>query len=246
MKSFTSLSLALLALLASVSSKNIQGAEKAVNFRHFNGYTGASQTGVHYDFLTYNPDLNLIGLDNQIRSACQTGIWMLYENIDYNYLTSGAVCVQPAVGDCFDLSAACFGTVSSLRYAGSDDGLNDNFYNLYEGVSFQGLEYKGNNTSTDVGSLDEKVSSVILSGTERWTFFTGPGFTGGSVCAIPDDQYIGSDGTILNFGLFETLNELSLFDGGIRSLIKGCFSDTVVSAKAVKAKRADQAAARGL
>ncbi|XP_018024677.1 uncharacterized protein LOC108680375 [Hyalella azteca] len=245
MKSFASFSLALLAVLVSVSAGKTERAAKATSLRHYMGYTGPSQTGVHFDFLTYDADLNLVGLDNQIRSACQAGLWMVYENIEYNYFEPGNVCIVPALEDCFDLSAACSGMVSSLRYAGSSEGMNDDFYNMYGAINYQGLEFKGNNTSRDVGILQGDVSSVIVSGTGSWTFYTDREFNGASVCVVPDSKYLGSDGTALNYGLFQNLGELGLSDGGIGSLIKGCFSDTVVSAEAVRAKR-EAAASAGL
>ncbi|KAF2348302.1 hypothetical protein FHG87_020943, partial [Trinorchestia longiramus] len=65
-----------------------------------------------------------------------------------------------------------FAQASSLRYAGSPYGLDDNYYNLYEGEYFQGTELRGNVDKTDLGDLDQKVSSLIITGQSEWTIYT--------------------------------------------------------------------------
>ncbi|XP_018024688.1 uncharacterized protein LOC108680386 [Hyalella azteca] len=241
MKTFAGLSLAFVAVLSVVSNGNCEGTERATNYRYFHGYAESNQGGVNYDFLTYSPDLSLVNMDNAIKSACQIGLWILYDNIEYNHYTSGTVCYGLAVDTCFELPSLCSAQTSSLRFAGSPYGLNEPYFNLYEGKDFQGIEFRGNHTTSSVAFLDMDVSSLIITGVDGWTLFTGPEFTGGSVCAIPDILFQGADGTVINYGTFSTLSDLSLADNSIRSLKQGCHSDTVVSAKAVKDKREKEA-----
>jgi hypothetical protein len=59
-----------------------------------------------------------------------------------------------------------------VRYAGSPYGLNDDYYNLYEGTGFRGKEFRGNTNAANLGELDMAVSSLVVTGQAAWTFFT--------------------------------------------------------------------------
>ncbi|XP_018018285.1 uncharacterized protein LOC108674824 [Hyalella azteca] len=168
MKMFTGLSLAFVAVLSLVSEGNCDGTENATNSHYFHAYTDA---GDDYKFTTNVPDLSVYNMDNRITRACQTGLWLLYSNTDYDYYEPGFGTCEPATG--IDICADMGGCMraSSLRYAGSPYGLNEPYYNLYSSGAFVGLEFAGNHTTPTVDNPNMKAYSVIISGTDSWTLF---------------------------------------------------------------------------
>ncbi|XP_018025708.1 uncharacterized protein LOC108681212 [Hyalella azteca] len=171
-------------------------------------------------------------MDNAITRACQTGFWLLYDNIGYN---TASTCLSIDIDTCSDLGSCS--KPSSLRFAGSPYVFNEPYFNLYHGEAYTGEEFAGNRTTSSIG--DMVAYSIIITGVDSWTLFEGSDFTGFRVCAVPDQVYVGADGTVINYGEFFMLYELNL--RYINSLKQGCHSDTVVSAKAVKDKREKEA-----
>ncbi|XP_018020228.1 uncharacterized protein LOC108676624 [Hyalella azteca] len=100
---------------------------------------------------------------------------------------------------------------------------------MYEGTSFRGEEFRGDEDAAQLGDLDLAVSSIIVTGQAAWTFYTGLDYTGASVCVYAD--HTSTDGSIdLDYARFENLSELGLPDNSIRSVARGCFSERVVGA----------------
>ncbi|XP_018007393.1 uncharacterized protein LOC108665176 isoform X2 [Hyalella azteca] len=205
------------------SEKGVAGAD---DFRYLTGYAGLNQTGAHYQFTEYMPDLSVVQMDNTIESSCGVGYWLLYDEVDYDPLTNETEChFRPY--ECGNWSPQCQNMVSSLRYAGSPYGLNDDYYNLYEGTIFRGKEFRGNTNAADLGDLDMAVSSLIVTGQSAWTFYTDVNLTGSDVCVYADEHY--TYGTIdLDYALVQDMEKLGLPDNSIRSVARGCLSDRVL------------------
>ncbi|XP_018013013.1 uncharacterized protein LOC108670071 isoform X3 [Hyalella azteca] len=204
--------------------KGVAGAD---DFRYLTGYAGLGLSGIHHQFTEYTPDLSTVQMDNTIESACGTGFWLFYDAT--NYAMDSISCSWHLVNHCGNWSTYCQNMVSSLRYAGSPHGLNNNYYNLYEGTSFRGEEFRGDEDAAQLGDLDLAVSSLIVTGQAAWTFYTGLDFTGATVCVYADETTTNS-GIDLDFARIENLSELGLPDNSIRSVARGCFSERVVGA----------------
>ncbi|XP_018013012.1 uncharacterized protein LOC108670071 isoform X2 [Hyalella azteca] len=210
------------------STQGWKGVEGADDFRDLTGYADLGLSGIHHQFTKYTPDLSAVQMDNTIESSCGTGLWLLYDATNYA-LDSSAVCLWHAVNYCSNWAAYCQNMVSSVRYAGSPHGLNNDYYNLYEGTSFRGDEFRGDEDAAQLGDLDLAVSSLIVTGQAAWTFYTGLDFTGATVCVYADETNTNS-GIDLDFARIENLSELGLPDNSIRSVARGCFSERVVGA----------------
>ncbi|XP_018007389.1 uncharacterized protein LOC108665172 [Hyalella azteca] len=195
--------------------------------RYFIGYAGLNYTGAHYQFIDYMPDLSEVQMDNTIESSCATGVWNLYNAVNYDLNSNESRCIFIGINWCGNWITQCQNMVSSLRYTGSPYGLNDDYYNLYEGTSFRGREFRGNTNAADLGDLDMAVSSLVVTGQSAWTFYTDVNFTGSNVCVYADEHY--ANGSIhLDFARFYTMDELGMADNSIRSVARGCLSDRVL------------------
>jgi hypothetical protein len=82
----------------------------------------------------------LSGYNNDFESGCFQGIWMLYDEEDYNYFDFNAPAYYAwGVNDCFNFGD--FGNqASSLRFSGAPDGFEYDTINFYEGHYFMGDE----------------------------------------------------------------------------------------------------------
>ncbi|XP_018007390.1 uncharacterized protein LOC108665173 [Hyalella azteca] len=213
-------------LLFAAATLSERGAVGADDFRYVTGYAGPNYTGVHYQFTDYTPDLSVVQMDNTIQSACGVGIWMLYDTADYDLDHAwSVVCRYMAASWCASMGTAC--NTSSLRYAGSPYGLNDNYYNLYEDTIYRGKEFRGNTNASDVGDLDMDVSSLVVTGQSPWTFYTGLHYTGANVCVYPYRHSTNND-IHLDFAYYDKMDYLGMPDNSIRSVARGCLSDRVL------------------
>ncbi|XP_018015238.1 uncharacterized protein LOC108672123 [Hyalella azteca] len=190
------------------------------DLRYLKAHNDYDPDGPYHEFLDYSPDLSVQGMDNSIRRVCLAGQWLLYDEHYY----SGFKAFFSDVNQCHNLSSSY--SISSLRYAGSPYGLDDVYYNLYEGDLWTGNEFKGNTNTPNVANLDMKVSSLSISGQSPWTFFTGLQYAGEAVCVYP--TYVTNNGGILlHHNSIPTITNLGLSDNSIRSVAKGCLTDNV-------------------
>ncbi|XP_018020069.1 uncharacterized protein LOC108676499 [Hyalella azteca] len=195
--------------------------------RYITAYTGLNSTGAHYHFTGYVPDLSEMQMNDSISSACGTGIWILYDGMNYSSNPTGYFCSTPAVSKCWNYKDVCQ-KGSSLRYAGSPYGLNDDYYNLYEDNDFHGKEFKGNTNAADLGDLDQAVSSLIVIGQSAWTFYSGQDFTGVSVCVYTNATVTNAD---IELDFIILMDMLGLPDNSIRSVARGCLGELVAGAE---------------
>lgn len=216
------------------SNKPSDGIVKGPGFARV--FSEFGEAGLFYDFTEYVPDLRVYDFDNIIRSACQTGLWFYYGEIEYNQ-SPGSVYWMHGIEYCGDMPINYADQTSSLRYAGSPFALNEDSFTLYEGEFFTGSEFWGNEDYyNSLDYLDQMASSLVLTGLSPWTFFTGLDYTGLALCVYPStDHDVGEDGSTIDFGIFASFNELGFDDDVIRSAAKGCFSETVVRAPPLEA-----------
>ncbi|XP_053640590.1 uncharacterized protein [Cherax quadricarinatus] len=186
-------------------------------------FSSKAQNGEWYDFNEPVPDLASYSFDNTIESATVTGMWIFYEETDYNAFNAGFVYWIHGIDFSTDFDSQYSNTASSLRYAGSAFDLNEDSWTVYTGQGFTEGALFGNTDASTLGRFSGEVSSIIVTGTSDWTFYQGEGFTGSSVCLTPDIHHT-SDVRRFDVGIFPTPSDFDLTDNSIRSVRKGCHS----------------------
>ena len=67
--------------------------------------------------------------------------------------------------------------------------------------------------------------SVIVTGPDAWTIYSGDNYTGYSVCLYSgSDTAVSPSGQKISYGLFPTADYLGVVGSNIRSARKGCYS----------------------
>ena len=67
--------------------------------------------------------------------------------------------------------------------------------------------------------------SVIVSGPDAWTIYSGDNYSGASVCLYSgSDSAVSPSGQTIQYGLFPTADYLGVVGSSIRSVRKGCYS----------------------
>ncbi|MDK2413019.1 hypothetical protein QHH03_28435, partial [Aphanizomenon sp. 202] len=199
-------------------------------------YSEPGLNGFYQLFTDYAPDLLSFNFDNAISSVYQTGMWLYYENVQFNQ-ASGKVYWVHGIEITVDFPLEYSKMCSSLKFVGSADYMNVDTWTVYEGPIFTGSEYYGEADAANLGSLTDQGSSIILTGTSPWTFYDGNNWTGSSLCLYPNtDQDVGSQGQVLNFGIYPKVQDLGITDNTIGSVRKGCWSKNVARAEPLKAE----------
>ncbi|XP_050728585.1 uncharacterized protein LOC127004613 isoform X2 [Eriocheir sinensis] len=193
--------------------------------------------GGSYDYFAGNEwDLSQTYVDNDIESVNQTGMWIYYENYNFNGDEPGLVYFGHGIDIVANFPGKFANRASSLSSAGSYARLNADTITLYEGTSFTGkllsIEYYPDQPSLyDVAG---KVSSFIVVGTSPWTIYTGEDYTGNYWCVYATERDTSSDGRVLDVGMFPSIEEAGIPDNSIQSVRKGCWGKRVAKAPELK------------
>ncbi|KAK4294864.1 hypothetical protein Pmani_032543 [Petrolisthes manimaculis] len=148
-------------------------------------WAGGQYSGTHYEFQTSNPHLGSIDFDNTIESIRVTGVWLFYDHEVYNtnHPDPTDMFWSYGINYALNIPSEYQNTATSLRPAGCV-GINDDCWNVYEGLYFAARTFAGSAEMSDLSFLDFDVSSIILTGKSAWTFcesvttecFTSPQF----------------------------------------------------------------------
>ncbi|XP_069996874.1 uncharacterized protein [Penaeus vannamei] len=201
-------------------------------------YSEAAQNGPHKIFTHYTPDLSEFDYDNAIKSVHQTGMWVYYENVQYNQ-QPGRVYWVHGIEISADFSSDYSYMASSLKFVGSPDGVDADAFTVYEGTAFTGNEFYSESDATDLGPLTRKGSSIAITGTSPWTFYSDNGWSGRHMCLYPSIHDEGPNGEALNFGLYPNVEDIGIIDNSIGSVRKGCWfpsEDEPLKAQPLKAE----------
>ncbi|XP_018020009.1 uncharacterized protein LOC108676448 [Hyalella azteca] len=218
----------LCSLLVLASSSPIEGVTaRPDDFRYLTAYSEPDSIGENYTFYEYTPELSVVMMNNVIDSVCATGFWILYDSI--NYIDRFVSCIYHGVSACATFAPACQNRASSLRYAGSPYGLNNDYYNLYQEIYLGGEEFRGEKDAADLGDFDLTISSLVVTGQSAWTFYRGLNYTGLPMCMYPDGHYT-NDGIDIDYGFIFDMSEFGWPDNSIRSVRRGCHVQNVVRA----------------
>ncbi|CAL8123266.1 unnamed protein product [Orchesella dallaii] len=169
----------------------------------------------------YAPDLSTGGFSNKAVWICIRGTLLLYEEPNYN--KNGGKLVEFIFwGENYCTSLkALLGKASSLRFAGDMTDLRNPSMTLYEHINFQGRE---DYITTRVSLPKEpwvNHASMIITGNSNWTIVDGANYRGYWLCFYFSRAAEDFPAPVM----IKNLNELRLFHGNIRSVIKGCPSN---------------------
>ncbi|XP_068226229.1 uncharacterized protein [Palaemon carinicauda] len=197
-------------------------------------YSRTDGRGNYVDIYQYIPDLYGTGYNDDIESVYQTGMWMYYENNNYNTKYSGRVYFAHGIGLGVNFPRSFKNAASSIRFAGNRNYPGANTWIAYEGDYFTGQQFYGETDAYSLEYLDLKVSSFIITGSVPWTIYSGQSFTGDTRCVYPNEHDTGYAGDYLNFGIYPTMSDIGIRDNTIRSVRMGCWSNNVVKSSKVK------------
>lgn len=180
-------------------------------------YSGKESTGEYICYSqTYVPHLQNNNFDNKANSFCATGIYLFYDYPNYNDGVNAQMeYVFGPNNYCGDFKNLA-GKASSVRFAGDPKNYRTDSLTLYHGSYFQGEEeyLLGNTPNLNIGST---ASSFILTGSQPFTLYDQPNYLGNSVCIYPPKSDNWTPALIWD------TNSVSVPNGTIRSVRKGCF-----------------------
>merc|ERR1711962_1264000 len=189
-------------------------------------YTLTDAGGAMINLTDYNHDLSLIGFDNMIQSVCGQGVWLLYEDRNYNgesendwehwteVFTSGTY-------TCHNLPSTHFGKLSSVRYAGSGD-LAEDTLTLYHGYNFDGGEALFLKDEDDLADMNNEPSSLVITGCTAWTLYQHEYYQGITICA--EVHPIGGD---LCSAAYD-LRDVGFPNNRLSSIRRGCYAEKTI------------------
>jgi len=192
------------------------------------GKNAGSQTADCYDYpnsggdritvVDYISDLAEYWWDNKVESCCFTGIWLLYDGVNYNSENPDASDWW-VYGDnyCTDVPQGFKNKASSIRYTGSPDNWRQDSVNLYFQEYFIGEE-EFTYSDKETLNYDNRAQSVLVTGCSPWTLYEFPSFSGRAVCVYPEDSSKCSP------GFYSTRQSLGPVAGTVSSVRKGCYA----------------------
>ncbi|XP_063598576.1 uncharacterized protein LOC134775064 [Penaeus indicus] len=198
-------------------------------------HTEAAQNGPFITFTDYAPDLNEYDYDNAIKSVYQTGMWVYYENVQYNQ-QPGRVYWVHGIEISADFPSDYSYMASSLKFVGSPETMDADGFTVFEGTAFTGSEFYSESDAADLGPLTRRGSSIIITGTSPWTFYSDNYWSGRHMCLFPNIHDEGTNGEVLNFGMYPNVEDLGIMDDSIGSVRKGCWIPSEVEAEPLKAE----------
>jgi len=176
------------------------------------------QSGYRFHATDYAPSLRAYNWDNRITSCCFTGIWMLYDEEDYNeYSTNAATWWAHGINNCIDVPQQFRNAASSLRFTGAPDDFLYDTLNLYFSDFFIGDE-EFMYTDMPLLNYDNRAMSLIVTGCTPWTLYQYDHFEGDAMCVFP------SSSTDCTPGYYTTSQALSTLAGQVSSARKGCLA----------------------
>jgi len=167
------------------------------------------------------PDLRRYNFDKRAVSCIFNGIFILYEN--YNYNPNGKAAVYAETwGDNYNVNLNDFANkASSVRVVGDPIRYKRDTFNTYQYEYYQGSEqyFYQDATYTQVDNFGR---SVIVTGCNPWTVYEYQNYGGQAACFYPADT------VKCEPGFFITESKMFGMSGKISSVRRGCFSHNKV------------------
>ncbi|CAL8072530.1 unnamed protein product [Orchesella dallaii] len=212
-------SIALIGLIAgAITLASCQLNQRAVLYDELNG-------GGNYMIVPeqYADDLGSTAFDNRVRSVCVTGIWLFYQDTDYN--SDGPRGMEYVFGrDNFCTNIRTLpNAISSLRFAGASTNFADDTFTLYQFDYFQGEEEYLTTEASNLNLVGDH-KSIIITGKVNWVVYDQPNFQGNSICLVVPEA--GNERPAPAF--ISDLSSEGIPHGSIRSVRKGCSINATV------------------
>merc|ERR1711970_153062 len=190
-------------------------------------YTLTDKGGAMINLTDYGHNLDTYGFDDMIQSYCGQGIWLLYEDRDYNGHTGNDFSHWTETfisGEykCHNMPSTQHGQLSSLRYAGSGS-LTDDTITLYHGFFFDGGEALFLKDEDNLSDMNNDPSSFVITGCTPWTLYQHRYYEGFAICVETWDIGNGICG-----GAFE-VTEVGMPNNALSAIRKGCYSDKTIT-----------------
>ncbi|XP_043236687.1 uncharacterized protein LOC122389072 isoform X2 [Amphibalanus amphitrite] len=214
-------------------SAALAGASGQVVTPWLDGYSGQHQTG---SLITYHDSASSLGGWNDVmRSACINGFWVFFEHDQFNY-DAGRVLWSYGFNYCFTFKADFDQQTSSIRRVGDYYDAAADSLSLYEGTYFSGKQVFTESYLSTIGTA-YGYQSVIVTGPDAWTIYSGDNYTGYSVCLYSgSDSAVSPSGQKITYGLFPTADYLGVVGSDIRSARKGCYSGVTLRGQPLTAE----------
>jgi len=213
--------------LASVNGSLVEysGTEAPPSGQYIQLYSGEKQTGASITITEYSHDLSVQGWDDLARSFCAVGVWILYDNPNYNlghdfFESWSEVSINSERG-CHEIPATHHGKLSSVRFAGTGD-LHDESATLYHGYFHMGGEDLIIRDMDELGDFERQASSMIVTGESQWTVYSEEYYSGISICLEPWNV-----GNSIYVGSFEVYT-IGMPNNVISSIKKGCHATKTI------------------
>ena len=151
-----------------------------------------------------------VGMDKNISSCKVSGMWILYDEDDYN---GSASFWMYGYNNLVTIPTELKNKVKSLRFPGQPDDWKATSLNLYTDENFMGEEEF---TYEEIPKFTIEAKSVIVTGCKPWTVYMESNYQGDSKCIYP------SDIEKCTPGLYPAVSNLEGVAGNILSARRGC------------------------
>merc|ERR1719369_554210 len=189
-------------------------------------YTLTNSQGAMINVTGYMHNLDTVGFDNMIQSVCGRGVWLLYEDRDYNGHSENdwehwTEVFMSGEYSCHNLPSTHHGELTSVRYSGSGS-LADDTLTLYHGYNYDGGEALFLKDQDFLSDMNNEPSSFIITGCTPWTLYEHRYYQGFSICAEPANIGNGICASA------HDLTDIGMPNNVLSAIRKGCYSDKTI------------------
>jgi len=194
-----------------------KAAKSGAGTQYMDCYDYQPNTGNQLRVIDYIPQLRAYNFDNIISYCCLTGIWLLYQDENFNAgNTYGADIWAFGNNYCIQMPSGFDNQASSLRYTGAPDDWHADTLNLYLNDYFIGGEEYAYGDIAQV-NYNDQAKSIVVTGCSGWTLYEGANYSGLCKCVWPAST------SQCTPGFYKTSKDLGNMAGRISSARHGCF-----------------------
>merc|ERR1712042_130963 len=189
-------------------------------------YTLEDGEGAFLNIADYVKNLDDVGFNDMIQSVCGQGVWLLYEDRDYNGHSWNdwehwTELFMAGEYTCHNLPVTHQGELTSVRYAGSGE-LDDETLTLYHGYNWDGGEVLVVKDEDNLSDMNNKPSSLVITGCTPWTLYQHRYYEGYAICTESRDLGNGICGGAYN------LETIGMPNNALSAVRKGCYAKKTI------------------
>ncbi|KAK4299940.1 hypothetical protein Pmani_027824 [Petrolisthes manimaculis] len=162
----------LLVVAVSFTTSLPQQAVPRATAVYANVYSEVDQSGYNFKFTDSLTNLSANYFEDTMDSAIITGMWVFYENVNYNTQNQDKVYWAAGIDYFFNFPEEYRNVISSMRFVGHPDILNADYWTLFDMTLYQGDSVSGTEDATSLGGMEGRAASMALIGNANWTVFT--------------------------------------------------------------------------